>query len=108
MFRNAFRNGARFMSGGAPQTSNAMQAARWGALVAGFLYGSKRLAELKEERPAEIEKAQAALAKQMAAEAAAKAKADADFANDSILYGTDAASKQAAIACAMFTKILSW
>jgi hypothetical protein len=46
------------------------------------------LSELRTQRPAEVAVAQAALAKQMAAEAAAKAKADADFANNSILYGT--------------------
>ena len=79
-----------------------MQAGRWLAFGAGIMYGAGRLAELREQRPAEIEAAQAALAKQMAAEAAAKAKADADFANDSILFGTDAASRQAAIACTIF------
>jgi len=102
MFRtpimNAFKNQARrAMSSGPAGPSSAMQAARWGALVAGIWYGSNRLAELREQRPAEVAASQAALAKQMAAEAAAKAQADADFANDSILYGTDAASRQAAI-----------
>merc|ERR1711972_464313 len=102
MFRtpvmNAFRQQARrTMSSGPSGPSNAMQAGRWLAFGAGIMYGAGRLAELREQRPAEIEAAQAALAKQMAAEAAAKAKADADFANDSILFGTDAASRQAAI-----------
>ena len=68
--------------------SQAIQAARWLALGAGIWYGNNRLSELRAQRPAEVEVAQAALAKQMAAEATAKAKADADFANNSILYGT--------------------
>jgi creatine kinase len=85
------------MSSGPSGPSNAMQAGRWMAFAAGIYYGANRLSELREQRPKEVEAAQAALAKQMANEAAAKAKADADFANDSILYGTDAASRQAAI-----------
>ena len=74
-----------------------MSAARWGALVAGIWYGSNRLAELRAQRPAEIAADQAVLAKQMANEEAKAAKDAADFANDSILFGTDLASRNAAI-----------
>jgi len=68
--------------------SNAMQAGRWLALAAGVWYGNNRLQELRLQRPAEIEAAQAALSAQMAKEAAAKAQADKEFAANSILYGT--------------------
>ena len=51
-------------------------------------YGNSRLQELRLQRPAEIEAAQAALSAQMAKEAAAKAQADKEFAANSILYGT--------------------
>merc|ERR1712032_1015984 len=83
---------------GAPnRPSAAIQTARWGALVAGIWYGNKKLNELTAQRPAEVAASKAALAKQMAEEAAIKAAADAEFANDSILYGTDPASRRAAI-----------
>lgn len=68
--------------------SNAMQAARWLAFGAGAWYGKCRLEELRTQRPAEVEAAQAALSAQMAKEAAAKAQADKEFAANSILYGT--------------------
>merc|ERR1711974_26931 len=74
---------------GAPkQPSATIQTCRWLALIAGIWWGNKRYAELKAQRPAERAEEIAARDALVAACEAAKEKANAEFAADSVLYGT--------------------